>query len=420
MSDSFGDAISHELDMRSKSDKMNEAVLATLPVNPPRCSFEWWARVCRQNTGQHFLDSGGAYGRKFEQPVPPKDIDPIVLEFHDGDFEGATISTIHWLTANTDTSDESEALQAMLEWCSTWLYPRESWAECLDSFFKKDLQWLISMVQRRWRNQRESFILRRKDIHARLTEQAATLERYDKLTFQRDLSDAEYVTQAMKGLPGKAIKLIADECRNDRIEIENGFNVYNSENDFDQVFQADSIKIGWNYYATIQTHNGCDVRGGYSDPVIVDLKDDGDGFYDWNVEFYCPECNFQSEMGYFYNREREKKFGKVVTHEKIEEWRKTLEVMDAIKTGQSVLPGFTPSVLYEDEAIVRATISAHSLWIEAGSEGDFKPPCAMLELEDGKVEAIGGEGFAYYPASQVLLICPDCGAFTVRASAMGL
>jgi hypothetical protein len=65
-------------------------------------------------------------------------------------------------------------------------------------------------------------------------------------------------------------------------------NTYNGESDLDQVFQwwvyatSEGVAKGDWYYASpdqlvivIQTHNGCDVRGGYSSPRFVRLADNG-------------------------------------------------------------------------------------------------------------------------------------------------
>jgi hypothetical protein len=77
-------------------------------------------------------------------------------------------------------------------------------------------------------------------------------------------------------------------------------NVYNHENDFDQVFvfAVVSTKDEWYYdddaIVLIQTHNGCDVRGGYSDTVCAKF-DGGDasecGFLDWCMGFYSEACD---------------------------------------------------------------------------------------------------------------------------------
>jgi hypothetical protein len=65
-------------------------------------------------------------------------------------------------------------------------------------------------------------------------------------------------------------------------------NTYNSENDLDQNFQFSAIGpkgADWFYesdgcYIIVETHNGADIRGGYSDPVVCKLK--SDQFLDWN------------------------------------------------------------------------------------------------------------------------------------------
>ena len=55
------------------------------------------------------------------------------------------------------------------------------------------------------------------------------------------------------------------------------FNTYNFENDLDQVFQGQTFEYNGEKYIVIMTHNGCDVRGGYSRPHIFQV--DGDDYY---------------------------------------------------------------------------------------------------------------------------------------------
>ena len=65
-------------------------------------------------------------------------------------------------------------------------------------------------------------------------------------------------------------------------------NTYNSENDLDQNFQFSAVgpkDASWFYegsdcYLIVETHNGADIRGGYSAPVVCKIK--SDSFLDWN------------------------------------------------------------------------------------------------------------------------------------------
>lgn len=64
--------------------------------------------------------------------------------------------------------------------------------------------------------------------------------------------------------------------------VEGSDNAYNHDNNLDQVFQFSTIEDEANHetYVVIETHNGCDVRGGYSDPVVCRPLGDRYSFYD--------------------------------------------------------------------------------------------------------------------------------------------
>lgn len=67
-------------------------------------------------------------------------------------------------------------------------------------------------------------------------------------------------------------------------------NTYNEDNDLDQDFWY-ALPGFYSRYAMICTHNGCDARGGYSRPVVVNT---GDGIAGAlcaiEMEFYCRRC----------------------------------------------------------------------------------------------------------------------------------
>jgi len=80
----------------------------------------------------------------------------------------------------------------------------------------------------------------------------------------------------------------------------NGYNTYNNENDLDQDFQYhiyspyDEDGEDWFYSENtvifIQTHNGCDIRGGYSNPLPCKQKStEGPDWLDNSVEWRFEE-----------------------------------------------------------------------------------------------------------------------------------
>ena len=73
-------------------------------------------------------------------------------------------------------------------------------------------------------------------------------------------------------------------------EIEEGrtFNTYNGESDLSQTLQGGWLTINGEEYLLLQIHNGCDVRGGYTDAKL----------------FKCPECIINHCL-YEYERQEE-------------------------------------------------------------------------------------------------------------------
>jgi hypothetical protein len=67
-------------------------------------------------------------------------------------------------------------------------------------------------------------------------------------------------------------------------------NTYNHDNDFNQEFQFTIFKVDRDKnMIAVQTHNGCDVRGGYPGPQVFEIED-MDYFSDWRVH-YSGECD---------------------------------------------------------------------------------------------------------------------------------
>jgi len=56
-------------------------------------------------------------------------------------------------------------------------------------------------------------------------------------------------------------------------EIENSWNSYNWENNFDQTLQGYRIDIHGEEYTLLQVHGGCDVRSGYTDAKLFRVEE---------------------------------------------------------------------------------------------------------------------------------------------------
>lgn len=85
-----------------------------------------WFEAIRENTGEHFLDSGGAYGRHWQNPPVDTEAPAVVWNPRWWD-SGATIETAHFLDA---TMEIDEAMQDLFEhWASREENKQLSWFE---------------------------------------------------------------------------------------------------------------------------------------------------------------------------------------------------------------------------------------------------------------------------------------------------
>jgi hypothetical protein len=162
------------------------------------------AEMLTENTGAHILDSGGIYGRHWEENRRIGDfrkLPPTRVTVWDDGMVEICVNIFHYLTAFLDIDEFSEKLQ------------RE-----FDEFEKKpeyrDYSWLEVM---------EEF--------------------------------ADYV------------------CEKYGFEAYGPWNSYNWENLLSQVIQGITLKGEDSNYVILQIHNGCDVRGGYTEPRIFKIVD---------------------------------------------------------------------------------------------------------------------------------------------------
>lgn len=187
--------------------------------------------LARENTGAHFLDSGGVYGRQYDRPVPPED-HPLEYARQIGRLKGADL-----FVSLPVMLDE----QAPIDVRETRKF--RMWAHLADRNNDRD-----------WGNLVEEYIRRR-------------AERDDE------------GWEAEGGAP------IAGNSYNEDTELDQDF--YWACSDF------------YAQYAIIRTHNGCDARGGYSTPVVVNT---GEGIADalcaMRLRFYCRTCDEDADGSY--------------------------------------------------------------------------------------------------------------------------
>lgn len=189
-------------------------------------------QMFRENTGSHFLDSGGAYGYRYNRKLPRY---------------GVRVHATKW------------------DWdCSI-----------------NTARWVDGMCQF------DRGMDRRFHSFARRSESADSgwLELMEEWTSQMHQKNNSY-----------------------REETPRTFNTYNWDNELDRVLQGVTFWVDNEVYVILQSHNGCDVRGGYSTPHVFSIKDI-DYFGDDRIEFYCPECGDSWEDPFYF----EKQGGKVTS-----------------------------------------------------------------------------------------------------------
>jgi len=177
--------------------------------------------LARINTGSHFLDSGGAYGRHWEKPAIPDDM-PLEYVVDYGEFDG-----------------------------EPWLELRICTAVLLDDHLEIDQQ---------------------ATRHFRLW-------------------------AALASPKGSWLAVAQEYCERmvetGRWEMDGHFpigsdNSYNGDSDIDQDFQYTTPGI-YTDIALIQMHNGCDVRGGYTAPVVA-VGDFEAVLCGMEITFLCRHC----------------------------------------------------------------------------------------------------------------------------------
>jgi hypothetical protein len=158
-----------------------------------------------ENTGAHFLDSGGIYGRNYDKykDVPDFNQDIIVDEY------GCYIPIQTYMNAHLTRTKEAEVLE--------------------------------------------------KKIISRLKKMGVE---YPVLCY----SNGEEIAEILKDYFGV-------EDNNYVGRVDSWTNTYNYDNDLTQVLQYVLFEYSGDYYIIVETHNGCDVRGGYSDGRVYEIKD---------------------------------------------------------------------------------------------------------------------------------------------------
>lgn len=213
-----------------------------------------------ENTGAHFLDSGSAYGRHWEenQENPPWD-EPAYTVHADRDHSGGYVTTnVYTHMARVLSRDRTAVALEIALYALGYSeeYQRDSWLTCMEAF----------------------------------------ADAVDGYVSVHDLEERF-------NLPPR----VADEVAGFAAEGESSdrrpftFNTYNSEyGSLSQCLQATALDGGpYAEYWMVQVHQGADVRGGYTAPRVYSSGYDTPMTHERS--YYCEGCDWQeaeSVVGY--------------------------------------------------------------------------------------------------------------------------
>ena len=192
-------------------------------------------KMLTENTGKHFLDSGGTDGRMWQrnqrktmQDFEDEDEESYVFDYRYGDIE-RTVSVFHFLTNNLEIDDICEEFNRLQDENDNW--DASPWDSKCNLY-------------------------------------GVSTEAYEML----------------------------DELHD--IEIERTWNTYNGDSDLSQILQGSNLIIDGEYYHIIQIHNGADARGGYTHARMFKGGDYCDGMIHEYLREYMDRCEIQDVIGY--------------------------------------------------------------------------------------------------------------------------
>ncbi len=321
--------------------------------------FEFWAQKAGLQTGKSIFDSGGAYGYNSDRALPGAE---VTVDLYDGEFEGATISTVHLLSEYADpTNDLAQAVDKLFVWFGKFAVELP-WVSVMEKF----VDWLglvlehtvIVELDESDTKQNLGYSVAAWDgneVEGRAIVLIPTLERMQRTTMEF-LDQTGYVGDYGKKEAGKfpcqALVEIRyyEGCRNSEyLTWKGAINTYNSESDLSRTMQFGIMTLNGQVIVLMQLHNGRDVRSGYTRPYAA-LAGEYYRLMAPLVDFWCRNCD-----GNFYSQ-------------------------------------------YDLE--------------DAYSESEFS---FAWKWEKGVTPTDIEEGFVSVDARKILLRCPKCGEFSLRA-----
>lgn len=210
-----------------------------------------------EKTGRHFLDSGGAYGRHWEDNQDNPPWERAAKDVQDG---YVVTNVFHHMEQNLQRDRSCVALEAALYAFSyTDANERTGWNTCSKEFADSVL--------------------------------AGDL---DRVILVDDLGLPPQLAEEVLGVQAE-VRDHATGHRNPRLgssepQPNMGFNTYNNEfHTLSQCLQGVVYGGPYGPYVTLQVHGGRDVRGGYTAPRVYKPWD---GVVPNELSFYCDRCGW--------------------------------------------------------------------------------------------------------------------------------
>ena len=222
-------------------------------------------KMLTENTGSHMLDSGGAYGRHWE-----RNKQRTIDDFNNDDEVSITLSTYNNKEGKTT------------------------------GYINRRVSVFHFLSQLQLDNVCDEFNLR-----------------------NTNAKDWEGGDDEVSGVSKKAWNYLTKQF--DEVKVVRSFNTYNGDSDLTQVLQGSWITADSEdeAYLLLQIHNGCDVRGGYTDAKLFVAPEYG------NIHEYLMEYE---ESDYVMEALADGEFGQYIQDdskpEKVYEIEEVLEILE--------------------------------------------------------------------------------------------
>ena len=188
-----------------------------------------------ENTGTHFLDSGGDKGRMWQRNenkcIADFENEPAELYQYDQKYNEIhrTVSVFHYLTHNLEVDEIAFNFNELNTNAKDW-----------DADCKED--------------------------------------------------DAS--------LYGVSLNAWLDLVTSNEVEVSRSWNTYNGDSDLSQILQGANLTINEEHYVLIQIHGGADARGGYTDAKLFKCGEYMDGMIHEYLREYADEYETMEELEY--------------------------------------------------------------------------------------------------------------------------